>query len=181
MYPDFCNTNKERKMGDTTDKINCPACGKEMAKIYLDIQKFNVDICTEGCGGIFLDNRELKKLDENHEDITPILEAIKDKTFQRTNEALKRICPVCGHTMVKNYTDYLKNIQIDECYNCGGKFFDAGELIKTRNEYKTEGERISAFNKYAKELYKDSAIPPKSKKTFGSMINQVLENYKEFN
>ncbi len=141
-------------MADTLDEISCPACGKKMEKIFLDIQGFNVDICLEGCGGIFLDNRELKKLDEAHEDITPILNAIKDKTFEKTDTQKVRICPACGHNMVKNYTSHLKKVQIDECYNCGGKFLDNNELCALRGEYKTEAERIEAFNKCTKELLK---------------------------
>ena len=48
-------------MSDTFDEISCPACHKPMKKIYLVNQKFNVDICLEGCGGLFLDYRGLIK------------------------------------------------------------------------------------------------------------------------
>lgn len=168
-------------MGDTLDKINCPACGEEMEKIYLPEQKFHVDICTKGCGGIFLDNREYKKLDEEHEDITPILNAVKDKEFKRVSDTQLRICPACGHKMVKHYASQLKEILIDECYNCGGTFFDNGELIKTRKQYKTEEERIEAFNQYAATVLEDKEAKLSNKKTFGSMINDIMNNYKEFN
>ncbi len=31
-------------------------------------------------------------------------------------------CPACENTMVKKYSDYTKEIQVDYCYHCGGKF-----------------------------------------------------------
>ena len=43
--------------------------------------------------------------------------------------------------MVKNFSSIKQNIQIDECYSCGGKFLDHGELLKIRAEYETEAER----------------------------------------
>ena len=35
--------------------IICPACKKEMEKVYLPNQKITIDVCTNGCGGIYLD------------------------------------------------------------------------------------------------------------------------------
>ena len=168
-------------MSDTLDEIICPACHKPMKKIYLEGQKFNVDICLDGCGGIYLDNREIKKIDEKQEDITPIIEAIKNKQFEKVDETAKRICPVCGHLMVKNHSSHLANILIDECYNCGGKFFDKGELIKFRSEFETEDERISAFNEYSKSIIASANAEFLGKKTYGSMINDIIKSYKEFN
>ena len=56
-------------MVDSLEVINCPLCGKEMKKIFLNEQQINVDICLNGCGGIFLDNRELNKIDDENENI----------------------------------------------------------------------------------------------------------------
>lgn len=162
-------------MADTLDLINCPACGKKMTKIYLKEQGFNIDICLDGCGGIYLDNREFKKVDEQKEDITPVLEAIKNKTFEKTDEEKTRICPVCGHDMVKNYASVLKKIEIDECYNCGGKFFDHNELLAIRNEFTNEEERIKAFNDYANKKFKGATdgLSSISSKKLGKVINIV--------
>ena len=43
--------------------------------------------------------------------------------------------------MVKNHTSIKKEIEIDECYSCGGKFLDNKELVKIRNEYENNEER----------------------------------------
>lgn len=150
-------------MADTLDEITCPACGKPMKKVEIKNQHFNVDICLDGCGGIFFDNRELKKVDEEHENIDDILKEIEGKTFEKVNESETRICPVCGHNMVKNHTSHLRKIEMDECYNCGGIFLDNNELQKLRAEFKTENERSSAFMEYANKKIIDFAESEKVK------------------
>ncbi len=128
-------------MADTLKTLNCPACGKEMEKVFIPSAGINIDICTNGCGGIYFDNRELNAFDEKHEDVSKILERIKDKTFEPVKTDVDRHCPNCGNKMVKNYSSINKSIEIDDCYNCGGKFLDNSELQKIRAEYDTEQER----------------------------------------
>lgn len=132
-------------MSDTYEIINCPACGKRMHKVFMESGKCSLDVCIDGCGGIFFDGQELKKFDEQHENIEELKKAIENKNFESTDETQTRVCPVCGNNMVKNYVSAKKQIQIDECYNCGAKFFDHGELTKMREEYATEEDRRQDF------------------------------------
>lgn len=132
-------------MADTFKIIKCPACQKKMHKIFIPQHGINLDICLDGCGGIYFDNREFKYFDEQHENIDRITEVLKDKTFIKVDESLPRVCPVCGAKMVKNFSSIKREIQIDDCYSCGGKFLDNGELIKFREEYKTQEDRSSAM------------------------------------
>lgn len=146
-------------MTDNLDIINCPACHHAMAKVPFAELGINIDICTEGCGGIYFDNRELEKFDEAHEDITPILENIKDKKFIDVNTEETRICPVCNTKMVKHYNDRRKEVMIDECYNCGGIFLDNQELFKIREAFKIiekEGsqEAVEEFNRIMMSVFK---------------------------
>lgn len=138
-------------MSDTLQTIKCPACNKEMVKVFVPEEGINVDICLNGCGGIYFDNREFNKFDEKAESIDEILKAIEGKTFATVDESLPRSCPVCGSKMVKNYSSANRTIQIEECYSCGGKFLDNGELQKIRAEFDTEEERSQAT---MQELYK---------------------------
>jgi len=139
-------------MADNEDKIiNCPACGKPMKKIFMPKQGINLDVCVDGCGGIYFDNREFTRFDEPSEDITPLLEVLKNKDFEQVDETLIRKCPCCGTDMVKNYSSSNKIVQIDECYNCGGKFLDFGELEKIRNNYNTDNNSSEVL----RDLYLD--------------------------
>lgn len=128
-------------MVDTFKELKCPACQKLMKKVFVPKEGVNIDICLDGCGGMYFDNRELKYFDEQSEDIENILEAIANKDFETVDQNNFRSCPVCGARMVKNFSSAKKQIQIDECYSCGGKFLDAGELQALREEYATEAER----------------------------------------
>lgn len=132
-------------MNDTKEMINCPACGQKMHKVFMESGNCYLDVCTDGCGGIFFDGLELKKFDEQHENINELKEKLNGKEFIKTDETQTRVCPLCGNNMVKNFVSAKKQVQIDECYNCGAKFFDHGELTKMRGEYKTEEERRQDF------------------------------------
>ena len=140
-------------MADNTDRIiNCPACGKPMKKIFMPNQGIKLDVCVDGCGGIYFDNREFSKFDEPNEDIAPLLEVLKNKNFEHVDETEIRKCPCCGTDMVKNYSSSKKVVQIDECYNCGGKFLDFGELEKIRSDYNNPSNSASEV---LRDLYLD--------------------------
>lgn len=115
-------------MVDNTKDLLCPACGKNMTKFFIPSGDVSVDMCMDGCGGIFFDNRELNRFIGEGKDANEILKLFEGKVFKSANQNEKRVCPVCGTNMVKNYSDETQTIQIDECYRCGGKFLDHGEL-----------------------------------------------------
>lgn len=135
-------------MADTLKTLTCPACGKTMEKVYIPSQGINLDICTEGCGGIYFDNREFDKFDEKHEDISEILRKLEGKTFAPADETVTRICPNCGAKMVKNHSSIQQSIEVDDCYTCGGKFLDNSELVKIRAEYESNAERDEDILRY---------------------------------
>ena len=117
------------------NKIICPACGGEMTEISMPKQKMAVDVCVNGCGGIYFDNRELSKLSAPDTDITPIIEVLKNKNFKQINQSEIRKCPVCGADMVKHPAKGNRYVEIDECYTCGGRFLDYQELEKIRAQF----------------------------------------------
>ena len=137
-------------MADNLGTIRCPACGEEMRKVFIKTVGIYVDVCINSCGGIYFDNREFKNFDEQHEDAGAIFDLLDNKEFIQVDEKIKRTCPSCGARMVKNFSSIKREIQVDECYKCGGKFLDNGELEKIRAEYTTEEERTADF---ANKLY----------------------------
>lgn len=154
-------------MSDKVGKINCPACGKQMVEIFMPEQGINLDVCLNGCGGIYFDNREFQHFDTPNQNINELTSAMKDKTFNKVDETVTRICPVCKAKMVKNFTSGTQNVQIDECYSCGGKFLDYGELLKIRNEEQYSDAMQKVCTMVGAKLTKDSAV----KKLFDSLIN----------
>jgi len=162
---------------DTLETIKCPACGKEMEKILIPSEGINIDICTNGCGGIFFDNREFDKFNEEHENIDAIQEKLHGKTFTPTDEDAIRICPACGGQMVKNTTTNDGEVVVDDCYICGGKFLDHGELEKIRAEFKNDKERKEAtidflFDKVGYEIKEidETLAQRKAKRNLGQKL-----------
>ena len=119
-------------MADTLKIIKCPACGKDMEKVFIKDANVYIDICTEGCGGMLFDNRELEKFDEPKENADEILNKVADKEFAPVDEHQYRICPVCKAIMTKMGAGK-GGVQIDVCSVCGAKFLDHGELEKIRD------------------------------------------------
>ena len=73
--------------------MNCPACDRELqGKTVGDI---NVDVCDGGCGGIWFDVLELKKLDEKHETAGKELLGLTKAPDVQIDHEGKRECPKC--------------------------------------------------------------------------------------
>lgn len=163
-------------MGDTKETLRCPACGKEMKKVFIKDKGFYLDICIDGCGGILFDNREFKHFDEQNKSIDEILNAYSNKEYKPQNEHDTRICPVCLQPMVKNFASSLKEVQVDECYSCGAKFLDYGELEKIREQFKTEGDKKERFDTdFIKEFKEEvSKQEPQALKPNKSIIVSIF-------
>ena len=73
-----------------------------MKKVYMPDAGINLDVCVNGCGGIYFDNREFNKFDEQHEDIEPLVKVFEGRNYSVTDSETVRICPACGMKMVKN-------------------------------------------------------------------------------
>ncbi len=174
-------------MADNFEKIKCPACNSEMKKVFISAVGINVDVCSDGCGGIYFDNREYYKFDEPHEDADAIFNELANKTLAQVDESAKRICPCCGATMAKNYSSIKRQIQIDECYKCGAKFLDGSELQKIREEYPNEEARLADFtNKIYALVGKEYELimeanknweKQRAKNFYGTLVKRVLKTF----
>ena len=176
-------------MADNLKEICCPACGKKMHKVFMTEQNLNLDVCLDGCGGIYFDNREFKKFDESFEDITPLTNAYQGKTFNEVDDNELRVCPVCGTKMVKHFSSSKQEVQVDECYSCGGIFLDYNELDAIRAEYTTElnrdldamknlyyhvGDELRESNENHSKIYDNSFL----RKFVSGMVNSYNMNKK---
>lgn len=159
-------------MTDSKEELFCPACNTKMVKINTE-QGLNIDICTNGCGGIWFDNRELEKFDENFENAQEIENCLSSKDFKKVDTEQTRICPVCKTNMVKHKVSMNCDVEIDECYTCGGKFLDYQELNEIRKSALDEQEQI---NTIVNALYTANNIKPYrpvKKETLKSFLQKV--------
>lgn len=126
--------------------MKCPVCQKEMAE--KDFGGVKVNVCENGCKGVWLDWFELSKLDEKNENFSNVLKGALN--HPRTNdESREKInCPKCGIPMHRHEYDSEKEVNVDECYACGGFFLDSGELKVIRDNHMSEEEETQ----YAQKL-----------------------------
>ena len=130
--------------------MNCPVCSKSM--VQEDFGGVLVDVCKSWCKGLWFDWLELVKLDEKNKGFGAALkEALK---YPRTNDENRpRIrCPKCGILMHAHRYQSSKEVNVDECYACGGFFLDSGELRVIRDTYMSEQEEEEYFQKLLKDI-----------------------------
>ncbi len=125
--------------------MECPVCGKSM--VEESFGNFRVDVCKNGCKGIWFDWGELQGLDESNEGTGEALEeALKSpRVNDADREPLK--CPKCGIAMHAHKYRNAKEVNVDECYGCGGFFLDSGELREIRENYMSSEERDAYIQK----------------------------------
>lgn len=162
---------------DSFKTVICPSCGEKMKKIFIPQVGFNVDICTDGCGGIFFDNRELEILKDNTIDISDITGAYgQNKSYSNNLRSQKRICPACGTYMVKNSFYVGSTGEVDNCYNCGAIFLDYGEFEAIRRSNSLSHRKIpeqNLTNDIKSFKYSDRSI---AKTVFKSFVRLLYHN-----
>jgi Zn-finger nucleic acid-binding protein len=136
------------------------------------------DVC-QNCGGIWFDWMELRRLDETKEGDG---EALKEALNAELKDGKSRgniQCPKCGVTMKKHAYRFNKDVEIDECYACGGIFLDSGELRLIREGFMNESKRKEFLNQllngipeYQKEQEKNNKRE-EAVNNFANIIDKV--------
>jgi Zn-finger nucleic acid-binding protein len=120
------------------------------------VEDIAVDVCKQGCGGLWFDKFELQKVDEPHESAgESLLQIIVGKNVA-TDHSQRRKCPKCEDiTMMRHFFSVKKEVEVDECPNCGGFWLDYGELGRIRSQYASEEERKAAAKDYFENIFGD--------------------------
>src|SRR5688500_17821859 len=131
--------------------MNCPACASEMTETTAGALK--VDACRGGCGGIWFDPKELKRVDEPHESAGECLLDEDRNPAVVVDRTGRRNCPRCGDVvMMRHFYSARRAVEVDECPQCAGYWLDVGELARIRTEYGTEAERRKAAEEYFSDI-----------------------------
>lgn len=141
----------------------CPACNTQLSEV--SIENIKLDVCKDGCGGIWFDRFELQKMDEPHEFTNEnILEVLSVESSKKHEQSGKRNCPKCQDIkMMQHFYSAKKEVKVDHCPKCAGYWLDEGELFKIRKQFKTEEERKQAALKCFSELFDDELITMRKK------------------
>ena len=123
----------------------CPVCKKNM--IEQDFGGLNVDVCKDGCKGIWFDWSELTKLDETNEGLGGALQEALQYPMVNDENRGPIDCPKCGIPLHRHLYKSSKEVNVDECYRCGGFFLDSGELTELRDHHMSEQEQTAYLDK----------------------------------
>ncbi len=112
--------------------MKCPACYNTLSG--LQVGKLVVDVC-HACGGIWFDAFELQHVDEQEEAAGERLLQIGRDPQVVVDPTRKRSCPRCPEIKLhRHFFSAKRQVQVDQCPNCGGYWLDAGELAAIRAE-----------------------------------------------
>jgi len=133
--------------------MQCPACGRDL--VERTVADVTVDICDGGCGGIWFDNQEVRKLDDREEAAgEALLDVRRDPSVTVDHDAVWG-CPRCRHpAMMRHFYSPKRQVELDECPRCGGVWLDAGELATIRAQYTSEADRGAAHRKTARAIFR---------------------------
>jgi uncharacterized protein len=129
--------------------MKCPVCNAEMVKKDFGIA---VAVCENGCKGMWLEQDELRMLDEKNEGLGSALE--EALRYPRNNHGQRGQikCPKCSIPMHTHKYKMAKEVNVDECYNCGGFFLDSGELTEIRDNHMSDAEVDTYANQLANSI-----------------------------
>ena len=132
--------------------MKCPACDHELQE--MTVEDLTVDVCQNGCGGIWFDWFELQKVDEPSEQIGEALLNIEKDPACRPDHSKKRNCPRCRDVvMMRHFFSTLMAVAVDECPKCGGYWLDAGELKQIREQFASEADRKKAAHNFVEKEF----------------------------
>jgi Zn-finger nucleic acid-binding protein len=132
--------------------MKCPRCPSQTKVI--ENQNVKIDICYDGCGGIWFDWMELKKMDEGHEISEEFLKTLSLSAKKTIPVSDKLRCPTCpSQPMVRRFNSVKRQVEVDECPKCGGFWLDAGELTHIHSEFKTDNDRQHAAEKFISDTF----------------------------
>jgi Zn-finger nucleic acid-binding protein len=102
-----------------------------------DFGGVKVNVCTEGCQGLFVGWIALAKLEKTNQGMSDALQAALK--YPRHNDANRGplTCPVCNIPMHHHLFQHDNEVNVDECYKCGSFFLDSGELNEIREHMMT--------------------------------------------
>jgi Zn-finger nucleic acid-binding protein len=127
--------------------MKCPVCSCDLTET--ESHGLLLDICREGCGGVWFDAKELDKADENQEPVRhEVLRPVRNQNIV-IDRNKQRLCPRCdGVGMKKELYDSQFEIEIDSCPSCGGIWLDLGELEALRAHNSGHQQRQALINTY---------------------------------
>lgn len=132
--------------------MKCPVCNNELHPF--SAVDFKVDICRDGCGGIWFDRDEFERCNESIEPFPDELLHVKKTRDVVVDRSKLRSCPQCPATVMTRVTlDPELRLEIDHCLTCGGHWLDIGELGLIRRLDREDRELQARLKSYEERAH----------------------------
>lgn len=133
--------------------MNCPACDLPLEE--KTIEDVRVDVCADGCGGVWFDQFEFRKFDEPHEAAGAALLELEGAHTRPTGVDDRFECPRCDEDVVlmRRFFSTKRQVEVDECPSCAGIWLDVGELRDLRSLFDSEEARKQAAAEYFEDVF----------------------------
>ena len=132
--------------------MECPACHHTLDPV--EAGGVTVQVCKEGCGGLWFSWMELQRFDEPKETAGG---ALLDFARQPgvTVDPGPLHCPQCADKiqLKRHFWSVKRDVTVDECPECGGYWLDPGELHAIRTDFETDEDRRAAADAYFEETF----------------------------
>lgn len=133
--------------------MNCPRCRQALEHVW--VGELCVDVCRDGCGGIWFDRYELKQVDEPAEEAGELMDIMPNPDVH-VDRSQRIHCPHCDDlVMMRHYFTSLHEVEVDECPGCAGFWLDFGELEHIRSLFPSEAEANAAARQAFKAEFAD--------------------------
>jgi Zn-finger nucleic acid-binding protein len=121
------------------------------------VQNIKVDICADGCAGMWFDQGELSKCDDPTRIGNHALLGLIRRPDVTVDPGRRRRCPKCPNSLLsRHFFSAKRAVTVDECPTCAGVWLDAGELEQIRSEYPSEeARRHAAHERFEEALIDD--------------------------
>jgi len=155
--------------------MKCPVCSNDFQEFHAGA--IMVDICSDGCSGIWLEKEEYSKCDEHTEPFPKELLRVRKSPNVLIDRNVLRSCPSCAEknvnqTMTRIALDAETRFELDECPACSGVWLDLGELEHIRNLDEDLTARRAKLDAYEKSAL---AQVEGSKRTFA--VKAILRKF----
>jgi Zn-finger nucleic acid-binding protein len=141
--------------------MECPVCETQLNRHDIELPDFeswdtmHVDICENGCGGIWFENHEFEKVNYPHDVGGEAIVEIAASAPRDVERKQQHSCPECDDIIMRQYFYSMKReVEVDECGKCGGIWLDGGELAELRTLFDSKEERNEAFQSYFSNRFK---------------------------
>ena len=131
--------------------MDCPACQSKLNEV--DVCGLRVDLCQNGCGGIWFDRFELNQTNTIHaHTIQNLFKASRAQYDQKIMTSQRR-CPRDSTIMQQHYYSIKKEVEVDTCPCCAGIWLDRHELDNIQQQYESAREKEEEANLFIEKAF----------------------------